>query len=57
MMDKPHFTNFLLVIALGALTSSCGKGQADPAAARATAPPTVTLVATGNVNGELEPCG
>ncbi len=56
-MDKHRYTHFLLLIALGALTSSCGKGNADTETAIASAVPSVTLVATGNVNGELEPCG
>ncbi|MCH8327431.1 MAG: hypothetical protein IID15_02780 [Candidatus Marinimicrobia bacterium] len=51
-MNNRNFRSLLPALALSLLTISCG-GQ--PVADQTT--PVVTLVATGNVNNEVGPCG
>ncbi|MCH7574709.1 MAG: hypothetical protein IIA59_06240 [Candidatus Marinimicrobia bacterium] len=51
-METPHFRSLIPGLALSLMVFACG-GQ--PVADQTS--PTITLVATGNVNNEVGPCG
>jgi len=50
MISKPHAYLLLGLAAIGLALPGCGAGSLGDAVE-------IKIVATGNVNGEIEPCG